>query len=224
MAKDKKKPRKLGLWIPHRILKMPILTSDEKIYYAYIYSFGERGCWARDEYIGKALGRCVRTVQRYQANCKKAGLFKVIGERSTNRRIWAKDHPKLKEAQKLRAQQLRQTCQSEVTNLSELLRQTCPTTNKYTNKSTNKHSSSSPLLADGQAHTLFKDKQQKLKEFQEREDTMKRVEQFKRNFGPGSRRRRPELTEAGFERSRQAQLKALEAAGAGQKLQLVDKV
>ncbi len=193
---------------------MPILTGDEKIYYAYVYSFGERGCWATDEQIGKELGRCVRTVQRYQANCKKAGLLKVIGERSKYRRIWAKDHPKFKAAQKIQAQQLRQTCQSRATNLSELPRQTCPTTNKYTNKSTIKERGGSPSPAQ-QAHSPLKDKQQKLEAFQEREDTMKRVEQLKKSFGSGGRRRKP--TPAEFEQRRQAQRRALLADEAGRK-------
>lgn len=215
MTKTRKKSRKLGLWIPHRILKMPVLTSDEKIYYAYIYSYGERGCWATDEQIGKELGRSERTLQRYQANCKKAGLLKVIGGRSKYRRIWAKDHPKFKAAQKIQAQQLRQTCQSRATNLSELPRQTCPTTNKYTNKSTIKERGGSPSPAE-QAHAPLKDKQQKLQEFQEREDTLKRIEQLKRSFGSGGGRRTPELTAAEREQRRQAQRRALLATEAGQ--------
>ena len=217
MAKDSKEPRELGLWIPEKILKMPILTGDEKIYYAYVYSFGERGCWATDKQIGKELGRSVRTIQRYQTNCKKAGLLKVIGEQSKYRRIWAKDHPKFKAAQKRQAQQLRQTCQSRATNLSELPCQTCPTTNKYTNKSTNKDRGASPSPAEGQAHTPLKDKQQKLEEFHTMEDTMKRVEQLKRSFGAGVGRQKQKLTPAEFEERRQAQLKSLEAVEAGQK-------
>ena len=47
MAKERKKPRKLRLWIPKRILEMPMLTGDEKIYYAYLYNFAERGCRGR---------------------------------------------------------------------------------------------------------------------------------------------------------------------------------
>jgi len=39
------------------------------------------------------------------------------------------------------------------------------------------------LPAEGQAHAPLKDKQQKLKDFQEREDTLKRVEQLKCGFG-----------------------------------------
>ena len=215
MAKGSKKPRKLGLWIPKRILKMPVLTGDEKIYYAYIYSFGERGCWATDEQIGKELGRSERTLQRYQVNCKKAGLFKVIGEGSKYRRIWAKDHPKFKAAQKIQAQQLRQTCQSRATNLSELPRQTCPTTNKYTNKSTIKERGGSPSPAE-QAHAPLKDKQQKLEEFQEREDTLKRIEQLKKSFGSGGRRK-PELTAAEREQRRQKFIKDLLAVEAAEK-------
>lgn len=209
MGKEQKKTRKLGLWIPKGILKMPILTGDEKIYYAYIYSFGERGCWATDEQIGRELGRSERTLQRYQVNCKKAGLFKVIGEGSKYRRIWAKDHPKFKAAQKKKAKQLRQTCQSRTTDLSELLRQNCPTTNKYTNKSTIKERGGSPSPAEGQAHAPLKDKQQKLEEFHTMEDTMKRVEQLKRNFGNGSRQT-PKATPAEIEQRKQAQLKALQ--------------
>ena len=73
----------------------------------------------------------------------------------------------------------------------------------------------SPLPAEGQAHAPLKDKQQKLEEFQEREETLKRIEQLKRNFGSGGGRRTSELTAVELEQRRQAQLKALLADEAG---------
>lgn len=96
-------------------------------------------------------------------------------------------------------------------------RQTCPTTNKDTNKSTNKQRGGSPSPAEGQAHAPLKDKQQKLEEFQEREDTLRRIEQLKKSFGSGARRRTPELTAAEREQRRQAQRRALLADEAGRK-------
>jgi hypothetical protein len=215
MAKEHKKSRKLGLWVPQRILKMSILSGDEKLFYAYVYSFGERGCWQTDEQIRESLGRCVRTIQRYQANCKKAGLLKVVGEGSKYRRIWAKDHPKFKAAQKIRAEQLRQTCQSRTTNLSELPRQNCPTTNKHTKKETNKERGGSPSPADGQAHAPLRDKQRKLTEYRIKQEAIASIEQFKRSFGRGGRR--SELTPAEFEQRKQAQIRALLADEARQK-------
>jgi len=217
MTEDNKKFRQLGLWIPERIKKMSFLSGDEKLYYAYVYSFGERGCYQTDEQIGKALGRCVRSIQRYQANCKKAGLFKVIGKKSKYRRIWAKDHPKYKAMRKKKAEQLRQTRQSRTTDASELLRQNCPTTNKDTNKRTNKKRGGSPLPANGQAHSPLKDKQQQLEAYRTKEETIASIDQLKRSFGLGARRRMPELTQAEFELRKQAQLRALQAAEAAEK-------
>jgi hypothetical protein len=57
----------------------------------------------------------------------------------------------------------------------------------------------------------LKDKQQKLEECQEREETMKCVERLKRNFSSGGGRRTPELTPAEREASRKMNLKALQA-------------
>lgn len=212
MDKEHKKSRKLGLWIPEGILNMSILSGDEKILYAYIYSFGERGCWQTDEQIGKYFGRSIRTVQRYQRNCKKAGLFKVIGKKSKYRRIWAKDHPKYKAMGKKQAEQLRQTRQSRMTEVSELPRQTCPTTKTYTKKTTNKERGGSPSLAE-QAHAPLKDKQQQLEAYRTKEETTASIEQLKRSFGTGrGRRRTPELTAAERENRRQEQKRALLAA------------
>ena len=208
MAKDVKKSRKLGLWIPQRILKMSFLSGDDKLFYAYVYSFGERGCWQTDEQIGKAFGRSERTIQRYQANCKKAGLFKVIGQGSPRRKIWAKAHPKYKAWRKKQAEQLRQTRRSRATNLSELPRQTCPTTNKDTNKTTIKQRGGSPSPAE-QAHAPLKGKQQQLEAHRMKEETIASIEQLKRSLGRGPRRRTPELTAAEREQRRQEQKRAL---------------
>lgn len=207
MAKENKKSRKIGLWVPQRILKMSFLSGDDKLFYAYVYSFGERGCWQTDEQIGKAFGRSERTIQRYQANCKKAGLFRVVGNKSKYRRMWAKNHPKYKAWRKKQAALLRQTRRSRATNLSELPRQTCPTTNKGTNKTTIKQRGGSPSPAE-QAHAPLKGKQQQLEAHRTREEAIASIEQLKRSFGRG-RRRTPELTPAECEQRRQEQKRAL---------------
>jgi len=197
---------------------MPMLTGDEKMFYAYVYSFGERGCWQTDEQIGKALGRSERTIQRYQANCNKAGLLKVIGKKSKYRRIWAKDHPKYKAMRKKKANLLRQKRQSRATDTSELLRQNCPTTNKDTNKATIKERGGSPSPAE-QAHAPLKDKQ--LEAYRRKEETIASIEQLTRNFGRGPRRKTPELTAAERERRRQEQKRALLATGEAKKSQQI---
>lgn len=188
---------------------MTVLTGDEKLYFAYVYSFGERGCWQTDEQIGKALGRSDRTIQRYQGNCKTAGLLKIIGKKSRYRRIWAKDHPKYKAWRKKQAELLRQTCRSRATKVSELCRQTCPTTNKDTKKSTNKERGGSPSPAE-QAHAPLRDKQQQLEAHRTKEETIASVEQLKRSFGRGGRQT-PKLTDTEWEKRRQAQLRLLQA-------------
>lgn len=216
MAKEHKKSRKIGLWIPQRILKMSFLSGDEKIFYAYVYSFGERGCWQTDEQIGKALGRSVRSVQRYHRNCRKAGLFKVIAKKSRYRRIWAKDHPKYKAMRMKQAKQLRQIRQSRATDASELLRQNCPTTITYTNKTTIKERGGSPSPAE-QAHAPLNGKQQQLEAHRMKEETIASIEQLTRNFGRDGRRRTPELTAVEHDRRRKEQKRALLAIGAIEK-------
>lgn len=216
MSKEKKKFRNLGLWIPQKILKMSFLSGDDKIYYAYVYSFGERGCWATDQQIGKALGRSDRSIQRYQANCNKAGLLKVIGKKSKYRRIWAKDNPKYIAMRKIRAKELRQNRQSRATDPSELLRQNRPTTNTYTNTTTIKERGGSPSPAE-QAHAPLNGKQQQLEAYRTKEETIVSIEQLTRNFGRGVRRRTPELTAAECDRRRQEQRRALLATGDAKK-------
>jgi hypothetical protein len=227
MNKEQRKSREKGLWITWKILNMNCLSAEDKIYYAYIYSFGERGCWQTDEQVGKALGRCVRTIQRYQFNCRKAGLLKVIGQGSPARKIWAKDHPKYIAWRKKRAIEIRQerkstttnlsglprqNCQGSTTELSESLRQNCPTTNKETNKITNKESGGSPSPA-WQAHAPHKDKQEQLEAYRMKEENIVSIEQIKKSFGYGAPP--PKLEPAEWERQRQkirTDLLAVEAA------------
>ncbi|MBN1972541.1 MAG: hypothetical protein JW787_02810 [Sedimentisphaerales bacterium] len=230
MAKEQNKYRELGLWITWKILNMTCLSGDDKIYYAYVYSFGERGCWQTDLQIGKALGRSGRTIQRYQFNCRKAGLLRVIGQGSSYRKIWAKDHPKYIAWRKKKAIEIRQkrkstttklselprqTCQGSTTNLSESLRQNCPTTNKETIKITIKESGGSPSPADGQAHSPHKNKQEQLEAYKTKEETTVSIEQLKNSFGYGAPRVKLEPEE--IERRRQEQQRRLKAVEAAEK-------
>ena len=230
MAKTQNKNREKGLWIRQKILELTCLSGDEKIYYAHIYSFAERGCWQTDEQIGKALGRSARTIQRYQSHCKKAGLLKVIGQRSSYRKIWAKHHPKFIASRKKKALELRQkrkntmtnlsesprqTCQSAKKEQAESLRQKCPTTNKETNKRTNKESGGSPSPANGQAHTPHKDKQRKLEAYRMKEETSGSIEQLKKSFGYGAPLKQPSPAEK--EQSRQENKRRLLAVEAAEK-------
>lgn len=191
MTKDSKKSRKLGLWIPRAVQTLPFLSAAEKLLYAYMYSFAERGCWQTDQQIGEALGCCGRTVRRYLANCKKAGLLKVIGEGSKHRRIWAKDNPRFKADQKIWAKEHGQSC---------------PGTIKGTNKSTNKERGGSPSPAKGQAHAP-RTKEEQLEAHGAKEQATASIERVKHHLGRG--RRTPELTPAQREESRQRQRKAL---------------
>jgi hypothetical protein len=206
MAKDGKKFRNLGLWVPVKILKMPFLSGDEKLFYAHVFSFGERGCWQTDEQIGKALGRSERSIQRYKANCRKAGLFKVTGEGTPRRRMWAKDHLKYKAWRKKQAEKLRQMRRGSTTDAASLPRQNRRTTNKGTNKATNKQRGGSPSPAE-QAHAPLNDKKRRLEAYRAKEETVASIEQLKRGFGRGGRRRTQELTAAECEQRRQQILK-----------------
>ena len=209
MAKEHKKSRNLGLWIPQGIVNMRMLTGDEKLLYAYVYSFGERGCWQTDEQIAKALGRSDRTIRRYLANCKKAGLFKVSGARSKYRRMWAEANPKFKLAQRLWAEEHGQNCPSRRTNPSFLHGQNCPDTKTITNKTTIKERGGSPSPAE-QAHAPLKDKQQQLEAYRTKEEAIASIRQLNRSFGRGVRRQTP----AECEKRRQEQKRALLAVGA----------
>lgn len=213
MVAGKKKSGNFGLWIPQRVLQMSFLSGDEKLYYAHIFSFAERGCWQTDEQIGKALGHGERSIQRYGANCRKAGLLKLTKKRSKYRRIWAKDHPKYVKWRKTQALLLRQKRRSRATKVSELQRQNRPTTNTYTNTGTNKGRGGSPSPAE-QAHSPRKDKQKQLEEYGMKEDTLSSIEQLARNFGKEGRR--TYRTEAECAQCKQAQQRALLAGGAGE--------
>ena len=57
-----------GVWIPKEVLLDDRLTGAEKILYAEIASFGDKGCWKKSEELMKLAG--VRT-STFQASCRK---------------------------------------------------------------------------------------------------------------------------------------------------------
>nr|DAP75724.1 MAG TPA: helix-turn-helix domain protein [Caudoviricetes sp.] len=57
-----------GVWIPKEVLLDDRLTGAEKILYAEIASFGDKGCWKRSKELMKLAG--VRT-STFQASCRK---------------------------------------------------------------------------------------------------------------------------------------------------------
>ena len=174
------------LKLPMKILNIPRLSAEEKLYYAYIYSYSHRpkGCYATDEQIGKALGRKPRTIRYYQNSCMKLGLLAIESPGSPRRRLFAIAHPKYK---KQPGHILPGTRPYLAVEPGQML----PTTIKGTRKETTK----AP-------------KKLYLEEQQRKGSTLYRIEQLKRNFGRGPCRAST-LSAAEKEQRRQEQKRAL---------------
>ena len=70
-------PKRLftGVWLPREVLEDERLKGTEKILYAEIASFGEKGCWKRSEELMSLTG--MRT-SAFQASCRRLVEFGYI--------------------------------------------------------------------------------------------------------------------------------------------------
>jgi hypothetical protein len=100
MAK-KKKIEEYYLMLPYHILNLRGLSLSEKVLLSHIYSFGDKGCWQSNETIARIYMICRRTVSIWLANLVKLELVQVKSAKGYYRTMWAKSHPKVKDAARL---------------------------------------------------------------------------------------------------------------------------
>ena len=233
MAKKKEMKEKY-LKIPNSILNISGLNLNKKNLLAHIYSYGRKGCWQGNDTLGKMFYVSGRTISTWVSDLKKAGEILWAHPKGRYRTLWAKRHPDIKTATSLLYMGEEISKEAVVTghateillrrNLRGGIEETgVPTTKKHciqvrrnllhTNNTTKKDTTTnttatpSPLPAGGQAPALLVDR---------KNEYVSQIEQLKKSFGSGGRRRKPELTAAEREQRRQAQLKALQAVEAGQ--------
>ncbi len=233
MANKVKQPKRKfeGLWLPNEIRNIPRTVLDHlgKQILAHIYSFGEKGCFQSNETMAKIFMVSARTISRRITAIKKADLVYIKCPKGYHRTIWVKSHPDVQSAAKIwyrnkeipkkqlesgrkQSASLRQNCPSQLDRTGEVtatngvfpLGQNCLTTNTVTYKETNENTKAAdlPLPAGGQASQLLEDR---------KNENIASIEQLKKTFGYGARRRTTELTSAERERRRQEQQRALQA-------------
>lgn len=223
---EKAKPKEPYLKVPYHILNIRDLGFAEKMLLAHIYSFGEKGCWQSNETLAKIFMTKPRTVRRWLAKIVDADCVLIKSPKGYYRTIWARSHPDVRSIAELhyRGKAVsktnntnRQASQSKVDNNdlgrgqkwpSELARcgfrhgHKCPTTNNKTIKETigNTTAPPSPLLPKGAPAVLV----------ERRCADVRRIEDFKRDFGVARKDRKP-LSAEQAEQRRQKQKMALSA-------------
>jgi len=192
------------LKIPCHILNIPHLGLCEKVLFAHIYSFGEKGRWQSNETLGEIFMVSPCTVSRWLGRIKQ--FLYVKNPKGYYRTVWAKLHRAVREAVEVHfsrnAKHPTQKCSSDYSKSAIRLKQFCVTTNNNTKKETIKEiiSPPSPLPACGQASAALEER---------KEHTKVLIEQLKAGFGLPHGRIRPALTEQEFEAARQRQRAAL---------------
>ncbi len=79
---------------PYSIFNMPDLKQREKTLLAYIYGFGENGCWQSNRTLARVFFCNPRTIQRSLRSLGK--YLSVKCPKGHYRTMWAKDHPDVK--------------------------------------------------------------------------------------------------------------------------------
>lgn len=220
--KQTKKPKERYLKIPYHILNIGGLGLNEKVLLAYIYGFGEAGCWQSNAVIAKVFSTNTRTVRRWIKRIHKYITIKC--PHGYYRTLWANSHPDVREGQKkwVQAEQLRkarsrhktstvvgQNRPTKVDRIGQVSRtnqavergQNCPTINNHIKKEITEETTAppSPSPAVGAVSAVLEDR---------KVSAMKDIEKFKKTFG---RKEYTPLTEQQFAKKRDAQLRALRA-------------
>ncbi len=226
MSKNQKKEQERYLKIPYRILNIGGLGLCEKVLLAYIYSFGDKGCWQSNATIAKVFFTNPRSVRRWIQRIHKYIYVKC--PRGYYRTMWAKSHPDVRtgvkkwaeeeQKRKARSRQKKSTVvgQNSPTNMDKSglhsrtdvaveQGQIRPTIINHTIKEITKETTAppTPLPAKGQPSAVLDDR---------KEESVAQVEQLKRKFGKPRRATKPPSQEE-FDKRRREQQKAL-AAGA----------
>lgn len=233
MAKTSEKPTENYLVITNHILNIRGLGRGEKELLAHIYSFGRKGCWEKNETLGKMFFCSSRTISLWVAHLKKGGHILWLHPKGYYRTLWAKSHPDVISAQSLRyrdgeiskaevisgqakstllrknlpgecAKNCEATAQKDVFPLRKKLLQTNNTTIRDTTKDT--MATPAPLPAGGQAPAFLQDR---------KAEKQGAIEQFKTRFGSARKEYKP-LPGAKFEQNRQRQKRQIEQLLAGE--------
>jgi len=223
---EKARYKEQYLKIPYHILNIRDLGLAEKVLLAHIYSFGKKGCWQSNETLAKVFMTTPRTVRRWLAKIVEAGCVQIKSPKGYYRTIWARSHQDVrsmperhyrgrdvsrtsstkKQASPLKVDnndlQHGQKWPSELAKHGFRHGQKCPTTNNKTIKETigNTTAPPSPLLPKGAPAVLV----------ERRCADVRRIEDFKRDFGVARKDRKP-LSAEQAEQRRQKQKMALSA-------------
>ena len=177
MVNKTKKPKELYLKVPYHILNIDEISLSEKVLLSHIYSFGEKGCWQSNETIARIFNTSPCTVSRWIKKIKKHLYIKC--PKGYHRTLWAKSHPRVREAVKLRyrgsdipkkeipdisknAKELQEKCKCDLSKSEISLTQKCVTINNTTNKEIiiNTIEPPAPLPAGGQSPAALKQRMQ----------------------------------------------------------------
>jgi hypothetical protein len=218
MAK-KKKIEEYYLMLPYHILNLRGLSIGEKVLLSHIYSFGDKGCWQSNETIARIYMICRRTVSIWLANLVKLELVQVKSAKGYYRTIWAKSHPKVKDAARLwyKSEQIgnpiTQTSAKSSPEVGKNLHSQCaksrirPRKNLRTTNNTTITETNIDTIAPPSPSPRSCGAQSALE--QRRLEYHRQLAHFCRNFGSGSRQVAAPTPEQ-LEQRRAAQLRALE--------------
>jgi len=207
------------LKIPYHILNIERLGLSEKILLAHIYSFGQKGCWQSNATLAKIFMASPGTISRWISKIRK--YVYVKSPKGYYRTLWAKSHPKVRDAVKLyyrgseisktasdnlcnNEQDHTQKCISDCGKSAIRLTQKCATTNNTTKKETNEETTAppSPLPAGGQASAVLEER---------KNGSIASIEQLENTFGSGALKQKSKLTNGEFEESRQRNQKQVDS-------------
>ena len=225
MANRRKKPVENYLWITNHILNIHGLRPGPKLLLAHIYSFGVKGCWQKNDTLGKMFFRSTRTISIWIAALKKGGHIFWVSGKGYYRTLYAKAHPDVKSAKTLLYRDreikkdkvlsgqvgstpLRKKLPSKCADNCEVtaqksvvpLRNKLPHTNNTTIKDTTKETATPPPLpARGQAPALLQDR---------RANVQVGIEQLKHGFHPFDKpKSNPPLSRAELDTRKQKLMK-----------------
>ncbi|OHB73232.1 MAG: hypothetical protein A2Z25_03330 [Planctomycetes bacterium RBG_16_55_9] len=213
------------LKVLYSILNLRDLDPGEKLLLAHVYSFGAKGCWQSNETLASIFMASPRTISRWLRKIIAGGHVQLKSPKGYYRTIWARSHPDVQSAAQLyyRGKPIGRTNDGPSSTsppgtdkngqehsqgwLCELDKngfrhgQICPATNNTTIKETIVETIAppSPLPAGGQAPAVLTER---------RDANLRRIAQFKQQFGLDKKPYQP-LSEAQFGERRQKQRLAL---------------
>lgn len=225
--KNKTKPKEQYLKIPYRILNIECISLSERVLLAHIHSYGIKGCWQGNETLGKMFFTSARSISKWVTNLKKNNLVYWVHPKGRYRTIWAKTNPDVATSEELFYMNEKISKKSVIEGHAAeiLLRRNLPAapeensvvTEKnhvvqvgrnllHTNNTTNKDTIRAtierplPLPAGGQAPAALEQRTQA---------RLDAIDNFKKSFGFGQKKKYIPMSDAEFENKKQKQREAL---------------